>query len=123
MTYYLVAYISITFFGFLFFWFRYKYLRIQAPPVQPEELKAFLDRKPRVIDVRTYREWELKHLSGSEHIDLKDITEIDHAVDQPILIVCNSGIRSSKAAEDIKKKGLKEVYYYQGNLMDLEAHV
>lgn len=69
------------------------------------------ESKPPIIDVRTAAEVESQSLEGSAHFPLQDIncTEIKtylreqgHDPEQPIYMLCASGQRATRAAEQLK---------------------
>jgi rhodanese-related sulfurtransferase len=69
------------------------------------------DKKPPIIDVRTAAEVESQSLEGSAHFPLQDINcekiktyllEQGHDPEQPIYMLCASGQRATRAAEQLK---------------------
>lgn len=65
-----------------------------------------------ILDVRTEREYETGHISGSENISLGIIreryTELDP--EKTYITVCSHGLRSVKAEHILKEKGFKNVH-------------
>lgn len=65
-----------------------------------------------ILDVRTEREYETGHISGSENISLGTIreryTELDP--EKTYITVCSHGLRSVKAENILKEKGFKNVH-------------
>ena len=65
-----------------------------------------------ILDVRTEREYETCHISGSENISLGTIreryTELDP--EKTYITVCSHGLRSVKAEHILKEKGFKNVH-------------
>jgi rhodanese-related sulfurtransferase len=55
---------------------------------------------PVVLDVRTEREWQEKHIEGSLNIPLQHLPErlVEVPTDGPVVVHCATGYRSSIAA-------------------------
>ena len=60
-----------------------------------------------LLDVREYEEWDAGHAPGAVHIPLGELgaryTEL--ARDQPLYVICRSGIRSDHAAHALAGAG------------------
>jgi len=69
------------------------------------------DDPPRLIDVRTYGEYDIAHIRGSVHIPMSDIVERVHELDpqEPLIILCHHGIRSYRVAGWLVSKGFTDV--------------
>jgi len=66
-----------------------------------------------IIDVRTPMEFEEDHISGAINIPLDELPyKMDEIrkIQQPLLLYCRSGGRSSMAASIMKQHGIAEVY-------------
>lgn len=65
-----------------------------------------------ILDVRTEKEFEMGHISGSKNFSLGTIreryTELDPA--KTYITVCSHGLRSVKVESILKEKGFKKVY-------------
>ncbi|MDO6518359.1 HesA/MoeB/ThiF family protein [Zobellia uliginosa] len=70
-----------------------------------------------LIDVRTPKEFERKHLSFAKNIPLSELDERHGEIltDGPIYVVCQSGVRSRKAVEKLK------AIYAKANLINVEG--
>ena len=69
------------------------------------------NRPPLVLDVRTVREHEDRHIAGSLNIPLNHLVERLDALpkDRPVLIYCAGGYRSSLGASLLKRHGITGV--------------
>ena len=72
-----------------------------------------------LIDVRTPQEYADGHIDGSTNINVNDDSfdaSIQQALkkDQPVLVYCQAGSRSARAAKRLKEMGFKEVYDLEG---------
>lgn len=78
--------------------------------VDPQSL-ASRQNGVRVIDVRGQSEWDHGHLPRATHIYLGDLVErtADMKRDEPIVVHCQSGTRSSIAASLLKAHGFSDV--------------
>nr|WP_321235902.1 rhodanese-like domain-containing protein [uncultured Psychroserpens sp.] len=55
-----------------------------------------------ILDVRTQREWDKGHVDNSVHIPLNDLNSRVNEVktlNKPVIVCCESGVRSAKAAK------------------------
>lgn len=87
------------------------------------ELKQYMKtNKPNkdflLIDVRTEPELKLGKIGGSINIELKQLKPDDMRLqsykDRPVVIYCESGSRSKKAATLLAKNRFSKVYYLAG---------
>ena len=76
-----------------------------VPQMSVEELDQRLEEEPPplLIDVREPFEYDVSHLPGAVHAQGKDIAELATASDpdQPIILYCSVGYRSSAAVADL----------------------
>ena len=60
-----------------------------------------------LLDVREHEEWDAGHVPGAVHIPLGELgvryTELEQ--DQPLYVICRSGIRSDHAAQALAGAG------------------
>jgi hydroxyacylglutathione hydrolase len=83
------------------------------PPTLAERLQG---NGPRVIDVRGTSEWKEGHLPKATHIYLGDLADrtADIRRDEPIVVHCESGTRSSIAASLLMARGFSDVTNFDG---------
>ena len=66
------------------------------------QVEAYLSNNAIILDVRTQREWDSGHVENSVHIPLNELNTRVHevkALNTPIIVCCESGVRSAKAAK------------------------
>ena len=72
--------------------------------------------KVSIVDVRKSDEYNAGHLRDSKNIPIdglaKRVSELDKS--HPVLVVCQSGVRASRAAAEFKRAGFGEVYILDG---------
>jgi rhodanese-related sulfurtransferase len=78
--------------------------------VDAEELRRIRSADPevRIIDVRTPGEYETAHISGSYNVPLDQLGEHASelaALDHPVVLVCQSGARATKAMDQLAAAG------------------
>ena len=87
--------------------------------IDPRALAERLERNgPRVIDVRGRSEWNEGHLAKASHVYLGDLQR--HAAelqrDEPIVVHCQTGTRSSIAASLLMARGFTDVSNLVGGI-------
>jgi rhodanese-related sulfurtransferase len=84
--------------------------------VSREEARKLLDEGARLIDVRADHEWEAGRIAGAEHVPLPElpqrIGELDK--DQPVVVYCRGGNRSSMATAALADAGFDAVKLSEG---------
>ncbi|MGY0393191.1 rhodanese-like domain-containing protein [Bizionia sp. KMM 8389] len=66
------------------------------------QVKMYLDNGATILDVRSEQEWRNGHIENAVHIPLDELTtRIDEVktLNKPIVVCCESGVRSDKAAK------------------------
>lgn len=73
-----------------------------------------------LLDVRSPEEFQNGHIPGAVEIPLKELSrrlkELPADKTQPILVYCNNGDRSARAARLLYNEGRKDVYHLSGGL-------
>ncbi|TXD85398.1 rhodanese-like domain-containing protein [Subsaximicrobium wynnwilliamsii] len=75
-----------------------------------KRIKAFLDKDAVIIDVRTQQEWDKGHIKTAKHVPLhllKDKVSELKALNKPLILCCQSGVRSVKAAKYLQMHNLE----------------
>lgn len=76
------------------------------------ELLTLLQSGAVLLDVRSKDEYKHSHAPNSINIPLdilsKNLSSLDKEI--PVVVVCQSGMRSTSAVSILKKNGFKEVY-------------
>lgn len=66
-----------------------------------------------VVDVRSPEDFAAGHIRDAKNIPVKDlkgrIAELEKFKARPVIVVCNKGLQSNKAASILKKEGFGEV--------------
>ncbi|WP_208560084.1 rhodanese-like domain-containing protein [Marinilactibacillus kalidii] len=77
--------------------------------ITTQELKKRLPKKSKLIDVRTSREFKAGHIKGATNLPLNEINRFNGKKDQPVYVICQSGMRSKQACKRLMKKGYKVI--------------
>ena len=98
-----------------------KNVRYKKEKINYKELKDIMKKeKALLIDVRSQQEFKEGHLNKAINIpfyELTDnITKIAKEKNHCIIVYCQSGIRSSKVVEELKKMDYNNVYELDGGL-------
>lgn len=93
--------------------------------VTVQQVREMMKRDPlvRVIDVRTGGEFETMHVPGSFNIPLDtldehvaDLADLEH----PVVLVCQSGNRASKAHGALRDAGKERLHLLEGGIVAWE---
>ncbi len=91
------------------------------PTIAPRALWQHLRHKEptQIIDVREPREFERGHIPGAQHIPLPVLPNHidDVARDRPVIIVCQGGRRSARAAALLRERGFDNVQALSGGMI------
>lgn len=78
-----------------------------------------------IVDVREPAEFATGHMRDAKNIPLQElaqrVSELDKFKAKPVVVVCQSGVRSAKATTQLKKAGFNEVYSLNGGLAAWQA--
>ncbi len=76
------------------------------------------DTQALIVDVRAPGEFEAGHLPGARNIPLAELDSRAGELPQgrPVIVCCNSGMSSAKAAAALRKAGRQEVFNLDGGL-------
>lgn len=94
--------------------------------VDATTLEQWLDQglDVRVLDVRSPAEFEGVHIPGAYNVPLDTLGEhaedIQRHVDEPVVLVCRSGMRASQAEQRLAGAGMGNVKVLEGGMMAWE---
>ena len=90
--------------------------------IDVERLESLMVERPdvRVLDVRTAGEYESVHIRGGYNVPLDRLgehaREIRENVEEPVVLVCQSGGRARKAREALGKAGMPNLHVLEGGM-------
>lgn len=89
--------------------------------VNPAGLTALINREDaQVFDVSAIADFDKGHIVGAKNIVLSQIGPenklLAKAKDQPLVLVCRSGMQSSDAAKKLVKAGFAKVFWLDGGI-------
>jgi rhodanese-related sulfurtransferase len=95
--------------------------------ITPAELAPLLRRDPtsRLLDVRTPGEFETVHIPGSYNVPLDDLAEHGAtiaAIDEPVVLVCRTGGRATKAESTLAGLGMGNLMVLDGGIAAWDQH-
>lgn len=95
--------------------FTYFYQKKIVKTVTEEEFRAGY-RKAQLIDVREPNEFDAGHILGARNIPMSQIRMRMKEIrpDMPVYLYCQSGTRSTRAAQFLNRKGYKDLTQLQG---------
>lgn len=78
----------------------------------------------RLLDVRTFGEWQTAHVEGASLLDDRVGAELEAlSKDTPLIFMCHHGHRSQRAAEHYLQKGFREVFNLVGGIDAWSAEI
>ncbi|GIO28701.1 rhodanese-like domain-containing protein [Ornithinibacillus bavariensis] len=87
--------------------------------ITPTEAKEkFKQKNVQFIDVRTPGEYTRNHQLPFRNIPLYELTQRVNELNKTkdVVVICQSGIRSSKAARVLKKHGFNQIFNVKGGM-------
>jgi len=93
-----------------------------APVLTATELAELLRTRPdvRMLDVRTPGEYESVHITGAYNVPLDTLgehsDEIRATVDEPVVLICQSGARARRAEEALKGCSMTNLHVLEGGM-------
>lgn len=88
----------------------------------PERLAELRESNPRtrLLDVRTPGEYGAVHIAGAYNVPLDDLgehaAEIRASVDDPVVLVCQSGARARRAEEALRRCSMTNLHVLEGGV-------
>lgn len=87
--------------------------------ISTAELKSELKNKDKLfIDVRTPNEYKANHIKEFNNIPLSELQKKASELnkDKEVVVICQSGMRSSNASKVLKKMGFKHITNVKGGM-------
>lgn len=83
-----------------------------------EAKDKFKDNNVQFIDVRTPGEYKANHRKPFQNIPLSNLDSKMGKLDKQkeVVVICQSGMRSAKAAKMLKKHGFENIYNVKGGM-------
>ena len=81
----------------------------KTPNIKVTEVQQRLDEGAQLIDVRESNEWKSGHAPGAKHIPLGSLEGRlgSIAKERPVMVMCQSGMRSAQAAKTLAAAGFE----------------
>ena len=73
------------------------------------ELAELAKGNIRLLDVRTPSEYQGGHIVKAQNVPLNTVESYQPTKDQPVYIICQSGMRSKQATRILSKKGVEAI--------------
>ncbi|GAB4350734.1 MAG: rhodanese-like domain-containing protein [Gammaproteobacteria bacterium] len=91
--------------------------------ISPAEATAMINHQDAlVLDVRESHEFNKGHIIDSLHIPLAKLDERRHELEphkaRPIVVVCQSGSRTTAACNNLVKNGFEKVFTLRGGILE-----
>ena len=92
--------------------------------ISVEELTNLSSRnsKVRLLDARSFEEYQVSHLENAQHIGYKDFdiekVEKQFKKDETLVVYCSIGVRSEEIGEQLQNAGYQKVYNLYGGIFE-----
>lgn len=77
-----------------------------------------------VLDIRTQDEFSKGHIVGARHVPVADLErrlpDLDKYKTKPVIVCCQSGVRSATVLTTLRKAGFEQVFNLRGGLQEWE---
>jgi hydroxyacylglutathione hydrolase len=111
--------------GGMYEWAKAGFPMEHIPQFSAEDLHKRITSGPKIglVDVRGKKEYESGHIGGAVNIPAPDLRKRYQVLDvkAPIVVICNTGHRSSLGASILKQKGFREVFNLAGGMTGYNA--
>lgn len=77
----------------------------RSAAISTDQLKVEKNSQTKIIDVRTPGEYRAGHIPGAKNVPLNKIEGYTGNKDEKVYVICQSGMRSKRAASILNKKG------------------
>ncbi|MEM9603550.1 MAG: rhodanese-like domain-containing protein [Pseudomonadota bacterium] len=98
----------------------YERLTSGGKAVSPIALTRLQNDGALVIDVRDDNAFKSGHLIDSKHIPMaqleKRVGEIERRKDDPVVLICENGMRAQRACKTLKKHGFSTLHHLAGGI-------
>lgn len=76
------------------------------------------DKNKQYLDVRTPGEFSSNHIRGFKNVPLHQLAQkvSELSKEKEVVIICQSGMRSTKASKLLKKQGFKQITNVKGGM-------
>ena len=83
--------------------------------LEPKQVNQLRQDNLLVLDVRAREEYQVSHLEGAIWVEDLDLTKLDP--EQPMLLYCTVGLRSTELGATLSKRGFHNIYNLNGGLI------
>lgn len=95
--------------------------QVNVQIIGADELVELKDSGALLIDVRSSAELKKGKIPGAIHVPItnsfaESMNEYDK--NEPVILYCHSGVRSTNAARQLSAAGYKKIYNYTGSYLD-----
>lgn len=88
--------------------------------LRPAESVLLINKGAAVLDIRPSKEFSGGHVIGARNIPVAELdtrlAELDKFKEQPVIVCCDTGQASQKAAATLIKRGFNTVYTLKGGI-------
>lgn len=90
----------------------------ESRDISNAELRDFVAKGARLVDVRTAGEFTGGHIEGAESVPVADVTANSGSWDKktPIVVYCQTGSRSLNAFQYLQAQGFEHIYNLPGGV-------
>ena len=88
-----------------------------SPPIPVEKAQGLVRDGARLVDVREPAEFARGHLPGAVNVPVDQIEQrVDEIADRPAVLYCQSGLRSQRAMQVLRKRHAQGEFHNLGSM-------
>ncbi len=106
-------------------WFKSKFSAIKQ--INPQQLTLMVNRESAVIaDIRPLKDFNTGRIANSVHLSVEkakqsDFAELEKHKNNPIILVCATGMTASGIANNLAKAGFESVFILSGGMQSWQT--
>ena len=95
-------------------------MKAQTSKIDASQLNKLIENreKPQLVDVREHSEFNATYIKDAVHVPFSQLSKRAEMIDKdrPAYLICQSGFRAARAAEQLSTRGFSQIVVLEGGL-------